>query len=548
MQLRGAASLAIVVLGLALAGCATTPSDSEYSSLPPAPRHGRGPAPDAPAPNSQAAKPPPMKPVAQLPSNEYADLLDRIRAGFKLQDVEHWQVDKQVQYYAARQDLLDRSLARGARYMHHIVTEIEKRGLPMELALLPIVESAFNPVAYSRSRASGLWQFIPSTGKHYGLEQNWWMDERRDVIEATSAALTYLDYLNRYFQGDWLLAIAAYNGGEGGVGRAVKRSVGNGRGGDFFSLDLVTETREYVPKLLALRRLVGNPEAYGLRFASIPNEPYFTIVEPGRQVRLDEVAELAGVPKEEVLALNPAFNRMSTPPHGPHRVLLPIEAAGTYAQAVTDGRQPTVRQATVVYHSVRRGENLSSIARRYGVSTAELRAANSLSGSTIQPGQQLLVPVAGGSVAGGAALASAEARADLGNQLPERQAAAAPRKPTRHLVKPGDSLWSVARLHGVSVPELAAENGISSKSQLNTGQSLRIPRGGSSNTRLAARDGDAVRTTYLVRRGDTLSGIARRFDVSVQQIKDWNQLPSSNSVKAGQRLVVYVGADRVRGG
>jgi membrane-bound lytic murein transglycosylase D len=239
---------------------------------------------------------------------------------------------------------------------------------------------------------------------------------------------------------------------------------------------------------------------------------------------------------------------MSTPPQGPHRVLLPIEAAGTYAQALAEGRAPTVRQATLVQHSVRRGENLTSIARRYGVSTAELRAANGLSGSTIQPGQQLLVPVAGGSAAGGATPATAEARADLGNQLPERQAAAAPRKPTRHLVKPGESLWSVARLHGVSVPELAAENGLSAKAELNTGQSLRIPRDGSASRRLAARDGDAVRTTYLVRRGDTLSGIARRFDVSVQQIKDWNKLPSSNSLKAGQRLVVYVGADRVRGG
>jgi membrane-bound lytic murein transglycosylase D len=328
----------------------------------------------------------------------------------------------------------------------------------------------------------------------------------------------------------------------------VKRSLDRGRSGDFFSLDLVTETREYVPKLLALRRLVGNPEAYGLRFAAIPNQPYFTIVDPGRQVRLDEVAELAAVPKDEVLALNPAFNRMSTPPNGPHRLLLPLEAAGTYAQAIAEGREPTVRQAALVYHSVRRGENLTSIARRYGVSPAELRAANGLSGSTIQPGQQLLVPVAAGSAAGGAALASVEARPDLGNQLPERQVAAAPRKPTRHLVKPGESLWSVARLHGVSVPELAAENGMSSKAQINTGQSLRIPRSGSANTRLAARDGDAVRTTYRVRRGDTLSGIARRFDVTVQQIKDWNDLPSSNTVKAGQRLVVYVGADRVRGG
>src|SRR5512140_1365051 len=265
------------LLALLLAGCAAT--DSTYSSLPPAPHH----PPGSPDGTEQAEAPPPLRPVPKLAPDEYADVLDRIRSGFALEDVQNWAIDREVEGYRTKPDFLDRTFRRGSRYLHYIVTEIEKRGMPLELALLPVVESAFNPVAYSRSRASGLWQFIPSSGKHYGLDQNWWIDERRDVIEATNAALTYLQYLNKYFAGDWFLAIAAYNGGEGTVSAAVRRNQAAGLPTDFFSLDLRPETRDYVPKLLAISRIVRSPEAYGLQFAAIPNVPFFDVVEPGRQ-------------------------------------------------------------------------------------------------------------------------------------------------------------------------------------------------------------------------------------------------------------------------
>ena len=215
--------------------------------------------------------------------------------------------------------------------------------MPLELALLPVVESAFNPVAYSRSRASGLWQFIPSSGRHYGLEQNWWIDERRDVIEATGAALTYLQYLNNYFGGDWYLAIAAYNGGEGTVSAAVRRNRAAGLPTDLFSLQLKTETRDYVPKLLAISRIVRSPDAYGLEFAAIPNVPYFDLVEPGRQVDLGDAAILSGVSRDEMFALNAGYNRMKTPPAGPHRLLLPIINADLFRKAMLDSAAPSER-------------------------------------------------------------------------------------------------------------------------------------------------------------------------------------------------------------
>ncbi|HVN43240.1 MAG TPA: transglycosylase SLT domain-containing protein, partial [Steroidobacteraceae bacterium] len=312
--LRTAAALAC--LSVLLTGCASTGS-GEYSSLPPSPRHPNDGRPTEPA----AQPPPPVLPVEHLAPDQYADILDRIRAGYALQDVQNWAIDKEVDGFQAKPDWLDRTFRRAGRYLHYIVGEIEKRGMPTEIALLPVVESAFNPVAYSRSRASGLWQFIPSSGKHYGLEQNWWIDQRRDVIESTQAALNYLQYLHDYFGGDWFLAIAAYNGGEGTVAAAIARNQAAGRPTDFFSLDLRPETRDYVPKLLAMRRIVGNPQVYGLSFAPIPNTPYFAVVDPGHQVHLGEAADLAGISRDDMFALNPAFNRMTTPPNGPHRLL-----------------------------------------------------------------------------------------------------------------------------------------------------------------------------------------------------------------------------------
>jgi membrane-bound lytic murein transglycosylase D len=543
----------LALLGLALAGCSTTPQD-DYSSLPPAPRHPDAREPGAAAGESQG----PVvyhRDLPQLPPGEYADLLDRIRAGYALPDTQHYAVERELEWYRSRPDFLDRTFRRGSRYLYHIVTEIEKRGLPMELALLPVVESAFNPVAYSRSRASGLWQFIPSTGKHYGLSQNWWIDERRDVLRATDAALNYLAYLNRYFNGDWYLAIAAYNGGEGTVSRAVARNAAAGRPTDFFSLDLSRETRDYVPKLLAISRLVGDPATYGLQFAAIPNRPYFDVVDPGRQVHLGEAADLAGISRDDMFALNPAFNRMTTPPGGPHRLLLPVDQVEPFrlALATEDGVQ-RVAAATAapppdVRHKVRSGQSLTGIARQYGVSVDALRAANGLRGSVIHPGETLVIP--GSGAARGAPVA--EARTDIVAQLPERlppaaaksSAAGAKSAGTRtHKVKRGETLWGVARKYGVSVPELADANGLGAQSELVAGTRLKVP-GGGGGTPAAA---ESSRLTYQVRQGDTLSQIAERFNVSVKQLRAWNQMQRSSSLRAGQRLVIYVDPRRASGG
>jgi len=545
---------AIAVLGLALAGCSTTPRDDDYSSLPPAPQHPTAARPGLDAPVTYGSA---RHGLPQIPPEQHADLFDRIRAGYALPDSQHYAVNREIEGYRSRPDFLDRTFGRGARYLHHIVTEIERRDMPLELALLPVVESAFNPVAYSRSHAAGLWQFIPSTGKHYGLTQNWWIDERRDVLRATDAALNYLQYLHRYFNGDWYLAIAAYNGGEGTVSRAVKRNADAGRATDFFSLDLKAETRDYVPKLLAISRIVADPAAYGLSFAAIPNQPYFDVVDPGKQIHLGEASELAGISRDDMFALNPAFNRMTTPPSGPHRLLLPVERAEPFRLALASeaGTQRLAAAAAAepppdVRHRVRSGESLSGIARQHGVSIESLRARNGLRGSVIHPGDTLMIPTG----ASGAAAPVAEARQDIVAQLPERlpsagrattpaRSAAAPSAST-HKVKPGETLWGVARQYGVTVPALAGANGMTSRSQLVAGSRLQIP--GADKT--SAPVGEASPMTYKVRRGDTLTQIAERFNVSVQQLMTWNQMRQSNSLRAGQKIVVYVDPRRASGG
>jgi membrane-bound lytic murein transglycosylase D len=459
------------------------------------------------------------------------DLFDRIRHGFAITDVTHPSIDAEQSWFARHPDYLDRTFQRGERYLHHIVTQIEARGMPLELALLPIVESAFNPVAYSRARASGLWQFIPGTGLHYGLKQNWYYDGRRDVVEATRAALDYLTFLAKEFDGDWLLAVAAYNAGEATVGRAIAKNRAAGQPTDFFSLSLPRETRAYVPKLLAMRRIVGDPGAHGLAFAPIANEPYFTKVEVAGQIDLNVAADLADISKEELLALNPAFNKWVTDPDGPHTLLVPVDRAPQLVEGLVG--LPLEKRVRVVYHRVRSGETLGAIADRYGVSVAALRTSNQIRNSMIHPGQDLLVTAAPRGMS--------ESRTITAAVATPRPAQAGGSYRVRH----GDSLWSIARAYGVSSNSIANSNGLELEDTVQVGQVLNIPPA----TRLAANDPAATSPsvlTYVVQAGDTVSRIATRFSVSIGQVLSWNRLRRTHVLMPGQRLVLHVrGAGRI---
>ena len=360
---------------LLLAGCATT-TVNESSAQPVAaaetlPVEGGSPAappetadstpgitPGGPLPVDPTGAPPPLP---ALDGTRHADLVERIRAGFLLDDPDRPAIDTQLAWYARHPEYLERVFGRASLYMHHIVSEVERRGMPLELALLPVIESAFEPYAYSVARASGLWQFIPGTGNRFGLPQTWWYDGRRDVMESTRAALDYLQFLHDEFNGDWLLAVAGYNCGEACVARAVRENRAVGRATDFWNLRLPAETRAYVPKLLAMKRLVAAPELSGIAFSPIPNEPYFTRVDVGSQIDLKLAAELAGLTHEELFELNPAFHRWATPPQGPHALLLPIDAADLFRGNLDQLTPDELMRVT--HHIVKPGETLAQLAR-----------------------------------------------------------------------------------------------------------------------------------------------------------------------------------------
>lgn len=468
------------------------------------------------------------------PLPEGGDLFERIRKGYTISDIDHPAVDVEVRWFVNHPDYLDRTFKRGERYLHFIVGELEARNMPLELALLPVVESAFSPVAYSRARASGLWQFIAETGRRYGLKQNWYYDGRRDVVASTGAALDYLQFLHDEFDGDWLLAVAAYNCGEARVAREVQKNLRAGKPADYFSLKLPRETKAYVPKLLAMRRIVGDPTSHGLAFAPIPNSPYFVKVDVGGQLDLHVAAELADMSKEEILALNPAFNHWITDPDGPHQILVPIDRNDRFKDGIA--ALPPTERVRVVYHRVRRGDTLGGIADKYGISVDAIKSANKIRGTMIHPGQELLIAAAPKGIQ-----PSETQLASYEEETPARSRAPA----DKHVVRRGDTLWSIAKTHGVSMDQLANSNGMDSDDTLSIGQVLSLP----GTARLAATDSSNVSrsTSYVVRRGDSLSTIATKFRVRLTDLLGWNNLTKRSVIKPGQRLVMYVD-DRRRAG
>ncbi len=472
-------------------------------------------------------------------AEEDRDLWMRIRAGFAMDhDQGDERMQQQLEWYQKHPAYVKRVVERGRRYLYYIVEEIERRGLPMEYALLPVVESAYDPFAYSHGRASGLWQFIPGTGRHFGLDQSWWHDDRRDVLASTNAALTYLDQLAQRFDGDPTLALAAYNSGGGTVSSAIRRNNRKGEPTDYWSLDLPRETRHYVPKLIALAKIFDDPEAYGIELPPLEDEPYFEVVETGGQIDLAHAAELAGVDVDEIYLLNPSFNRWATRPDGPHRLLVPVASADRFRQGIAS-LDPDSR-VSWDHYQVRSGDNLGAISRRYGTTVAVLREVNNLNSDIIRVGQQLLIP---------SAKAGEETYSHSESQRVARKQARGGRNSdgqrVEHRVTRGDTFWDIAREHGVSVRQVAAWNGMAPGDPLVPGRKLVIwskNADAASATQVASnnRSGMVRKVGYRVRQGDSLSTIANRFAVNVSDIAAWNDLNTSRYLQPGQSLVLYV--------
>jgi membrane-bound lytic murein transglycosylase D len=507
----------VVSLALAAAGCAHAPVKPAVSEPAPltVPMAASAPVPDTSPPEEPA---PTVEPVA----TGYADLFDRVRAGFKIEDVAEHAVDTQLFWFANHPEYLERSFQRSELYLYDIASQIEVRGMPLELALLPMIESAYEPYAYSRARASGLWQFIPGTGSRFGLKQDWWYDGRRDVVESTHAALDYLQYLHDEFNGDWLLAIAAYNCGELTVEHALVVNRAKGRPLDFWSLKLPAETRAYVPKLLAMKRLIADPARYGLAFSKIPNQPLFERVETLGQIDMELAAELAGISSEDLYELNPAFHRWATDPTGPNFLLLPPESVALFRQ--NNAQLTPAERLPVTRYRVLAGDSVASVAREFNTTIDVIREMNDLPAGKLTLGADLSVPAP-------VVLPPKVARAAL---LVDHPALRQHRHGHIHVVRRGDSLWAIAHRQGMDVHKLASLNGMEADTPLRAGQHLRLASAS------ADPSANLRPVTYTVRSGDTLSKISRLFQVSVAQISRWNSLASPPSLSPGQKLIIRV--------
>ncbi len=392
-----------------------------------------------------AIEPPPRPTEGIDRAKEPTDLWLRIRAGFAIDDLTGTLVKQKTKQYAARPEYLQRILARSKLYLYHIVEEIERRGMPMELALLPMVESAFNPMAYSRAHASGIWQFIPGTGRQFELEQNAWYDGRRDIVDSTNAALDYLTKLHKMY-GDWHLALASYNWGENAVRRAVNRNKAARKKTDYASLRMPKETRHYIPKLQALENIIADPAAFGVDLDAIPNQPYFAVVNETPDIDVHIAARLAEMPIEEFIALNPGFSRPLIRSSATRRLILPADKLVAFYDNL-DNLDEAELVSWKVYEP-KRGEKLEAIAKRFEISLAQLKRVNGIPAGSARVPSELVVPM------------NDDAKASLAD-LPLMYAPPVPhRGPARavHVVKPGDTLGSSAKRYRTNGASLKRGN------------------------------------------------------------------------------------------
>jgi len=444
MNIRG--KLFAITAVAMLAGCQSIGPITEVDSLPE----------DAEETVANIIEPAPAPEVTK-PLPPARDLWERMRRGLTWQSIHNAEVGRQRDNYLRQPDYLPVIAGRASLYLHYIVEEVENRGMPMEIALLPLVESALNPVAVSSQSAAGLWQIMPATAKHYGVTRNWWYDGRLDLRESTAFALDYLERLYAEFDNDWFLALAAYNSGKGRVSRARADNARKGNPTDYWSLKLPRETRHYVPRLIALSAIITYPDTFGVELPVVPNKPAFEIAATGGQIEMLRAADLAGLELQDLRALNPGQLRWATAPEQAQELLLPVGLGDNFEQGVASlGPEDRV---TWQHYRIRRGDSLIRIAKQFDTEVGLLREVNNIRGNLIRAGDTMMIPE-------GSAWASSLALADRG--------------------------------------------------------AGRLERG------------------YRVRKGDSLYGIAVRFDVTIDDIIAWNSLDPGAYLQPGQRLTLYV--------
>ena len=457
---------------------------------------------------AQSIEPQPAPPI---------DAWQRLRQGFEITPNKlPYSANKQLQRYLKNPHNLNLLFEDSAPFLFHVTEQLENANLPLELALLPIVESNYDPLAYSPSHAVGLWQFIASTATSLGLERSRWYEGRRDVVHSTAAAATYLAYLNKQFNGNWLHALAAYNSGEGVVRKAIRKNRRLGKSTDFWSLRLPRETKNYVPQLMALAYIVKDAETLEVKLPDIANTAYFSVVELPAQIELDKIIEVTGVDDAIFTKLNSAYRRSVTPPEPGYHILLPVEKSQLLSDFLNTSDPAT--WAEYREYIVKSGDTLSHIAKRYEQTTAQIKITNRLRNDFLRVGQVLRIPPIG------------EVAVLTEYKTP----------PTRtYIVSAGDTLSEIAAKHRVSISSLKRANNLTSN-LIKVGQELVIkaPTSGPKTTPLR-------KLNYQVRSGDSLYLIAKRFDLKITDITSWNKLDKNKYLQPGQRLTLYINPLRI---
>lgn len=471
----------------------------------------------------------------------HQDIWERTRAGFQLQHLtsSNARVNQHRQRFLNNPTSLKTITKRSAPYIHYIVERLEEQNMPLELALLPVIESSYNPFAYSSSRAAGLWQFIPSTGEYYNLRQTRWYDGRRDITASTNAALRYLSYLHDYFNGDWLLALAAYNAGEGTVGRAIEANQRKGLPTDYWSLPLPQETRDYVPKLLAVSQLVMSPQHYGVSLTPVPNKPHFEIVRLDRRMNLAQAARLAGLDEQEIYQLNPAFTQGGINKDGPKHLLIPTDKVDTLVSklALLSEQNPIAYQdndeipePTLSWDIPKRpinrygtNQQINAVNRAIEQEIRSTQILNAVPGRRIE---HVLNPVARPTTA------NVKVTSVVIND-------GASSKSKTHKVKAGETLHRIATTYGLDINELKRWNKLPNNN-IKPGQVLNLQAASATTAQVSKGKLAAASpaTLYRVKKGDSIQQIAKRFNVQPKTLKSWN--PGSQDLKPGQMLTLYL--------
>ncbi len=451
-----------------------------------------------------------------------------------IKSVSNLRVQNRIDWISNHPEYLSLISKRAEPFLYLVVSELEKQDLPIEIALLPIVESDYYPFSYSHGTAAGLWQFIPSTGRMYGLEEDWWHADRRDVLASTQAAASYLKDLNQMFKGDWLLSIAAYNAGPGRVQKAIDANIKLGKKTDFWSLDLPNETERYVPKLLALSQVIKNPSRYNQKLLKINNKPFLKAIELDSQFDLALISQWTGLSIDQIYNYNPGLKRWATPESLPYTMLLPEEVIYSFNDNLSkQGQRPKISWTR---YKIKSGDSLSLIAQSYNTTIAQIRSVNELDNDTIRIDKYLIVPLA----------QKAEGYYSLSENQREKSRLNIQKNSEKiiYTVVAGDSLWKISIKFDTTINNLVRWNQISPSDSLSIGKELVILRDNKNKTELAKITNTGIdidrNIFYTVKEGDNLSKIAQKYKVKVLDIRAWNDLSEGYILQPGDKLTITI--------